>query len=605
MFSDQRNLQWEFLDRWLSGPPPAPQELGPARRLLRWCQNRPLLAVSISVSLFGALLIWAIGLWGWVQSARTISQLKADILSTQQQLTDSQHLIHQQKEQIARQTDRLQEAETRIQQTQRQYEQACQQIEQLTTQCQTFQTEKARLQQELQIIWAFYLARQAQDGVFGQPERSVFLASEAARILLEQGNSPCLSLQQTLQDALVQMGWGRLEGQPSGVSALALSRDGRWLLAAGDDRTVRVWDLTGREPALAGVLRAHQQPINHILVMPKQKYLITISRDGQTFLWNFSSKGSAVQPMLLGTHQSPILAATLSADGRWLLAAGGSPFQKEYPAHLWDLEAQPPGGRCLLLRGHELPVRSVAITPDLRWAITAGEDRTIRLYHLQAKHPAAEQRILTGHQKPVLRVAVSPDSRWLVSAGADATVRIWDMHALDPTTAVMLLRGHTEAVEALAIDGRSRWLASGSRDGDIRLWDLHATDPAATSILLKGHEGPVHCLLFTPDGQTLVSGSGDRTVRVWNLAASAPNERAVILRGHSGGVRLMSLSEDGRLLVTVSDSTPDTRDCVVRFWRIRTEDLLEEAREIIKRKFNSTEREEILATLRPLPGLAR
>ena len=605
MSPDQRDPQWEFLERWLSGPPPAPPEIGPVRRVLRWCQNRPWLAASVSVSLFGGLLIWAIGLWGWVQSTRTISQLKAELWATQQQLTDSQDLIQQQKQHIARATERLQEAETRIRQTQQHYQQACQQIEQLTTRCQTLQSQNARLQQEHQIIWALQLARQAQDEVFLEPERSVLLASEAARILLDHGCPPQLSLQQTLQDALVQMGRGRLEGQPPGVCAVTLSRDGRWLLTGGEDRNVRVWHFGAEGLALARVLRAHKGSINHIFLTPDQRALITIGQDGQIFLWNFSAKQGAWQPVLLGVHQGPILAATLSSDGRWLLAAGGSPFQKEYPAHLWDLEAQPPGARHLLLRGHELPVRCVAISPDLRWAITAGEDRTIRLYHLQAKYPAAEQRILTGHPKPVLRVAVSPDSRWLVSAGADGTVRIWDLGASDPASAVMLLQGHTEAVEALAIDAQSRWLATGSTDGTVRLWDLRSPNPAAGSILLKGHEGPVHCLLFTPDGQALLSGSGDRTVRIWNLAASDPNERAVILRGHSGGVRLMSLSEDGRLLVTASDGTPDSRDCVIRFWRIRPEDLLEEARAIVKQKFNSTEREEILASLRPLAGAAR
>ncbi|HOM19129.1 MAG TPA: hypothetical protein PLQ00_17495, partial [Thermoguttaceae bacterium] len=125
------------------------------------------------------------------------------------------------------------------------------------------------------------------------------------------------------------------------------------------------------------------------------------------------------------------------------------------------------------------------------------------------------------------------------------------------------------------------------------------------SILLKGHEGPVHCAVFSPDGRTLLSSSADHTVRIWDLSASDPNQKTIILRGHRSSVHQMLLSEDGRLLVTASEGTPDVRDAAVRIWRIRSEDVLAQARQIAGQIFTKSEQEEIMASLRPLDSAAR
>lgn len=605
MAPGNRDSHWEFLERWLSGPPRAPQQVGLMRRWARWCRCRPLLAGCVAFSVFGGVVLWGIALWGWVQSGGTISRLKTALFATQQELAHCQQLIEQQNQQLARQTQRLREAENAAQQAQHQYHQARQQIEQLNTRCDILQKDNVRLQQDLQIGCAWLLARQAQDLVFGQPHRSLLLASEAVRIFQEHGYNPEFSLVQTLLDAFVRLGQGSLEGQPAGISALALSRDGRWLTTATEDRTIRVWKLEGQRPALARVVRAHTGTVHQIFLTPDQRRFITAGQDGRIFLWDLDSRGSEKEPLPIGSSQGPILTSALSADGRWLLTAGGSLFQKEYSARLWDLQAQPPGDRSIVLRGHELPIRCAAFCPNLRWAVTAGEDRTIRLYHLQGNSPAAEQHILTGHQKAVLQVAFSPNGRWLVSAGADGAVRIWDLQALEHAGAFVVLQADTEAVVALAIDAQSRWLATGTTDGNVRLWQLPASDPSASALCLKGHEGPVHCLAFSSDGHMLLSGSADRTVRIWDLTAADPNQKVLILRGHAGAVRLMSLTEDGRLLVTASDIPPDSREPVVRLWRIRSEDLFQDANQIVTQIFNQTEREEILTSHRLFSAAVR
>ncbi|HPP53117.1 MAG TPA: hypothetical protein PK777_09220, partial [Thermoguttaceae bacterium] len=407
MSPSESDPQLEFLEKWLSGPPPGPRELGPVQMLWRWCRKRPLLAVSVFLSFLVVVGSLSLAIWGWGKTSQQFSELRDQFQRAQETLAVSQQLLEQQKQQVQRCVERLRQTETARDQAQRQYDQARREMQQLQTRYQAMETERTRLEQQLQSVWALHLARQSQDWVFVEPRRSLLAASEAARLFQQQGAGLDPVLVQTLQDALVQLGYGRLEGQPAPVFALAISRDARWLITGGEDLSVRLWNLGAEKPLLAGVLRGHTGTIRLAILTPDQRRLITAGQDGRVFLWDLSSEPASIKPRALGVQEGPILTGAVSSDGRWLITGGGSLFQKDYTARLWDLHADPPGSHSIALRGHERPIRAVTISPDLRWAITAGEDRTIRLYHLQARYPAAEQRILTGHEKPVTRLAVS------------------------------------------------------------------------------------------------------------------------------------------------------------------------------------------------------
>lgn len=597
----ERDCSWEVLERWFSGPPPKPRQWEPKELLYQWIRTHPGLASSIGISICAFVACFLMAIIGWGKAAQKLAHLQEQLRSTQQSLAQAQLRLQTQWRQLQQQTQRRQQAERACQQAQQQHTEASQQIRQCQERFDQLQYSYAQLQQAFQRIRALYLSGCAEDLLVAEPARSLLLATEAARLLGEQALSGQLRLLQTLQDAFGQLGIGRLEGQPSVVTAFQLTRDARWLITAGEDRSVRVWHLEAQKPVLVALLRRHIGAVRVLLLTPDEKHLITASDDGQILLWNFPEPNRSPEPTFLGTQKGGVHVGALSADGRWLATASSSPFQKDYPVLLWDLWAKSPASGPMALRGHDRPVRAVTFSPDLRWVITAGVDRTVRLYHLQAKHPAAEQKILLGHQNTVTQLLVSPDARWLISASLDGTARIWNLKAPEPAEHCIVVHSETAPIEALAVDSQSRWVATGSGDGTIRLWDLQAPNPSAAPVQLHGHLGPVHCLQFTPDNQRLISGSSDRTVRVWDLTASDPNGAVLVLRGHPGSVRLLALSQDGRLLVTASEDIPDTREGAVRFWLLQPTDLLPEAQKIVDQIFTTPEQQQILASFPAFP----
>src|SRR5271165_1544557 len=286
------------------------------------------------------------------------------------------------------------------------------------------------------------LAAESSSALTKYPQRSLLLAVEAVKAEQPLHGVRLAADEQSLRVALGFIG-GRLVARADGsITTVAISPDNRWLVTGSEDKTVRLWDLSAKDPA--------------------------------------------ANPVVLPGHEGWVRALAISPDNRWLVTGSS-----DKTARLWDLSAKDPATNPVVLRGHEEAVSAVGISPDNRWLVTGSYDKTARLWDLSAKDPAANPVVLRGHEGPVIAVAISPDNRWVVTGSEDKTARLWDLSAKDPAANPVVLRGHDGRVSAVAISPDSRWLVTGSEDKTARLWDLGAKDPAAKPVVLRGHDGGV------------------------------------------------------------------------------------------------------------------
>jgi len=170
-----------------------------------------------------------------------------------------------------------------------------------------------------------------------------------------------------------------------GFKCIRFTPDGRWLLAAGADYTVRLFDATTGEQ-----------------------------------LHSFES------------HQDTVwaVAVTQTKEGRLLgLSGGGSrdlvnpnrriPGARDYAIRLWDLETRQEVRRFV---GSEGEVASLAFCPNGRHFLSAGKDKTVRLWDIASGELLRTYR---GHTDTIRSVSVSPDGHAAVSGGNDCTIRYW------------------------------------------------------------------------------------------------------------------------------------------------------------------------------------
>ncbi|MCX2732127.1 hypothetical protein OOZ19_17970 [Saccharopolyspora sp. NFXS83] len=346
-----------------------------------------------------------------------------------------------------------------------------------------------------------------------------------------------------------------LHGHQSSIYLTTFSPDGRTLVTAGYDRTVRLWDVSDRNrpKALGEPLRDFGSWVTSAVFSPDGRTLAAAGDDRQVRLYDVADPA---HPKPLGAPLSgddgTIYLIEFSPDGRTLATAN-----ENKTARLWNVadpaHPAPLGGP---LAGHTAQVRTLAFSPDGRTLATSGDDRTIRLWNVaDPARPVPIGTPLEGHTEGMHSVAFSPDGRTLASGSVDKTIRLWDVH--DPGNARQLgpaLIGHDAPVWSVKFSPDGRTLASGSADSSALLWNV--TDPSyATQIgqSLSAGSSTVFAVGFSPDGRTLATGGDDGAVRLW----SVPEQ---VLAGHSASVNDAVFRPDGKVLVTASE------DRTVQVW---------------------------------------
>lgn len=334
------------------------------------------------------------------------------------------------------------------------------------------------------------------------------------------------------------------------INRALFSRDGRTLVAAGDDG-VRLWDVTDtRRPALLSEFAAGGADVEAAALSSDARRLATAGLDGSVQVWELSDPRRPVLVSGFAAHRRAAWSVALTADGAVAATAGD-----DGTARLWDLSDPRNPGPLATLTGHIGAVRGLALSPDNRTLATTGDDDTGRLWDISDRRHPRFLGTLAGHGEDIWAVTFSSDGTKIATGSDDRTGGLWDVSDPRRPRRLVTLPGHSGPVIAAAFGPGGQTVATGGWDHEIRVWDV--ADPGRPRLVtvLTGHSDTIGSVAFSPDGRTLASASWDHTVRLW--ATGEP-----VARGHEGPVRAVAFLSGGSLLASGGDGR------MVRLWEV-------------------------------------
>lgn len=299
----------------------------------------------------------------------------------------------------------------------------------------------------------------------------------------------------------------RFVGHKGEVCDAAFLSDGRQVVTAGADGTVRFWDV------------ARGCEVRRFTGYPGRVESVDVSRDGQSILCGGAGGFIVLQDVRTGAvtrrfpaHQGTVRCVRFDPWSRRFVSGGD-----DGALIAWMVKT----GAEQACWQSTVPVESVAYAPNAFCVVaTFSTQKVVHVVVPAMPNPLAHNLPYRRHTEPVHGCAFWTSKEFLhtfSSCGAegpgakDFAIRMWMSVA---GTEVKQFVGHTAAVWGLDCSPDGSKLASGSSDKTVRLWDVQS---AAELLRYEGHLGRVHTVRFSRDGQAIVSASDDGTARVWRV----------------------------------------------------------------------------------------
>jgi WD40 repeat protein len=328
-----------------------------------------------------------------------------------------------------------------------------------------------------------------------------------------------LRAQQLMGDVLPMLDTG---GHMLPIVGIAFTPDGRQLVSASEDKTIRVWDLaTGKT---VRTLRGESTP----------------------------------------GIQGKIYAMALSPDGKWLAVGGWNSDQSaynEFGIRLYDFGS---GRLVTRLESKNFLAYNLAFSPDSRYLISGNVTNASVFAGIwdveqrQRKHNLSSRTTAVGFMPDGARAVTNSSNGPMVWRVADGLEILWG-------------EGHSASVVSLAVasDGT---IASGDESGEIRLWGpgsmyyRRSQLPDVPSRVLARQGSSADNLGFSPDGKTLLAcaggAPGGHGCQIYDLASG---QAIVTYSGHDSAVTATAISPDGRWAATAGGANNE-----IHLWDLRT-----------------------------------
>ncbi len=326
-------------------------------------------------------------------------------------------------------------------------------------------------------------------------------------------------------------------GHTSEIMAVVCHPDGIRLLTAGQDRTVRCWDLVSG--AAQGQPLVHQAEVTLATLSSNGAWLVTTDVENRIYRWNAQTLEPRGEPQLC---EERISGAQFTVDCRLLIVT--SSLKNSKTIEFVDVETGAPAGTPIQVAGS--PYVPPTISPDggriLVVSSTAERAGRAQFWSLESRQPLGPFLCSSEGSTPAV------NSGW---AG---------LSHLPPLSMRLSFDGDIKEIFFVDINAAGSRIATATFSNVAQIWD--ASSGRAVGEPLRhdvprslGAWGIIRLIRFCPQGHRILTAMDDGTLRLWDTETGQRLGQEIKHKG----LRLAVFSPDGVRLVTGGELPPTAR----------------------------------------------
>ncbi len=367
----------------------------------------------------------------------------------------------------------------------------------------------------------------------GHAEQVLDLVSTAdGRLVITASQDSTIRVWSTAQHLLLRV----LTGHVVGATALALSGRDHWLVSGGGRGVVMIHDLAQNFARRPVTRQPHDEKsrVTQVAMLPDGAHFITVDSEARAFLWDMNASSLTPQPWLkdiecrqvvTGGQGEEGVVGAWCGDGKVRLYGPGGTGETVIAASSGDLSA-------------------IKISPDGRLLALGYDDGRVALREIKGARQT-ERKTMPG---PVRHLAFLSSNRLI--AGHDEGVMLIPIKqalALDEGVELLIGRG----AEKLAVSADGSLLAACARNtGALHVWKLDADQPRKT--ILADPKAGVLSLAFSSDSRALITGTKLGSVNTWPMGGRG-EDRPHTFPANRGKIQRIAASPGRRFLLMIND----------------------------------------------------
>lgn len=287
----------------------------------------------------------------------------------------------------------------------------------------------------------------------------------------------------------------------SRVNAVYIDSKSRYVVSAGDNKMLLIWDLyTGEKFKEVSLFKAK---LNHIAVSPDEKILAVSGSKKEIYLVQFPE--GTVSGMLRNGHEKEVIFSSFNQVGDQLVSVG-----LDNQMVFWDT------GSKMAVRKSELTPRTInesgitiqkaEVTPDFRKILIAyqetrlakGGKSMIFKYNtaLYDWRTGMLENIFEDHVKKIESLSVTPDGKYYIVDNSTLSLKKLNFRDLR-TGEVVKSEQIGQEVTAISVSGQGDWMALA--EDEVKVYKLSGLGAAVTAPATSG-----------PDAEPVETTSADQ-----------------------------------------------------------------------------------------------